>query len=250
MSDLTAEQFQVSVAAAIEGVENLYRQVDLLIAKLREELADDPDPLKLIRGTLGKAGKEDSKRVIVRYEYGALFEPADDEEGLDEEDEEDDDSEDEDADDAVDSQPKGKRKGRRHEVVAGQPLLAVRIGMFDPRKRASFAPEVQFAVMSDWALGDAPTQPEDRFSLQPYMMRRIARALADRTGTPSATRIRTNAAARSATAGGATKGKSRKLTCALPAGVESVPLYSINNTEALEKLTDRIKAMWSSVSGA
>ena len=249
MSDLTAEQFQVSVAAAIEGVENLYRQVDLLIAKLREQLAEDPDPLKLIRGTLGKAGKEDSKRVIVRYEYGALFEPADDEEGLDEEeDDEEGDSEDEDADDAVESQSKGKRKGRRHEVVAGQPLLAVRIGMFNPRKRASFAPEVQFAVMSEWALGDSPTQPEDRFRLQPYMMRRIARALADRTGTPSATRIRTNAAARSAN--GTAKGKSRKLTCALPAGVESVPLYSINNAEALEKLADRIKAMWSSVSGA
>src|SRR3954467_569096 len=104
MSDLTAEQFQLSVAAAIEGVENLYRQVDLLIAEVREQLAEDPDPLKLIRGTLGKAGKEDSKRVIVRYEYGALFEPADDEEGLDEEDDEDDDSEDEDADDAVGSQ--------------------------------------------------------------------------------------------------------------------------------------------------
>jgi hypothetical protein len=132
--------------------------------------------------------------------------------------------------------------------VAGQPLLAVRIGMFDPRKRASFAPEVQFAVMSDWALGDSATQPEDRFRLQPYMMRRVARALADRTGTPSSTRIRTNAAARLSS--GATKGKSRKLTCSLPAGVDAVPLYSINNAEALEKLADRIKAMWSSVSGA
>ncbi len=247
MSDLTAEQFQLSVAAAIEGVENLSRQVDLLLAKLREQLAEDPDPLKLIRGTLGKAGKEDSKRVIVRYEYGALFEPADDEEGLDEEDDEDDDSEDEDADDAVDSQSKGKRKGGRHEVVAGQPLLAVRIGMFDPRKRASFTPEVQFAVMSDWALGDSATQPEERFRLQPYMMRRVARALADRTGTPSGTRIRTSAAARSAS--GATKGKSRKLTCALPAGVVGVPLYSINNAETLEKLADGIKTMWSSVNG-
>jgi hypothetical protein len=78
------------------------------------------------------------------------------------------------------------------------------------------------------------------------MMRRIARALADRTGTPSATRIKTNAAARSS---GGAKGKSRKLTCALPAGVEAVPLYSINNAEALEKLADRIKAMWSSVNG-
>ena len=131
--------------------------------------------------------------------------------------------------------------------MAGQPLLAVRIGMFDPRKRASFVPEVQFAVMSDWALGDSTSQVDDRFSLQSYMLRRVSRALADRSGTPSGTRIKTSAAARSIA--GATKGKSRKLTCALPAGVEAVPLYSINNAEALEKLADRIKAMWSSVNG-
>jgi hypothetical protein len=248
MSDLTADQFQLAVAAAIEGVENLYRQVDLLIAKLREQLAKDPDPLTLIRGTLGKSGKEDSKRVVVRYEYGALFEPAtDDEDDLDDEDDEDDDSEDEDVDDAVASKSKEKRKGGRHEIVAGQPLLAVRIGMFDPRKRTSFAPEVQFAVMSDWALGDSATQPDDRFSLQSYMLRKITRALADRTGTPSGTRIKTSAAARSTS--GASKGKSRKLSCALPAGVLAVPLYSISNAEALEKLADRVKAMWSSVNG-
>jgi hypothetical protein len=248
MSDLTAEQFQLAVAAAIEGVENLYRQVDLLIAKLREQLAEDPDPLTLIRGTLGKSGKEDSKRVVVRYEYGALFFPAtDDEEDLDDEDDEDDDLEDEDVDDSVASKSKRKRKGGRYEIVAGQPLLAVRIGMFDPRKRTSFAPEVQFAVMSDWALGDSTSQADDRFSLQSYMLRRVTRALADRTGMTSGTRIKTSAAARSIT--GVTKGKSRKLTCALPAGVEAVPLYSINNGEALEKLADRIKAMWSSVNG-
>lgn len=249
MSDLTAEQFQLAVAAAIEGVENLYRQVDLLIAKLREQLAEDPDPLALIRGTLGKSGKEDSKRVVVRYEYGALFEPAtEDEEELDDEDDEDDDSEDEDVDGSVTSKSKGKRKGGRHDIVAGQPLLAVRIGMFDPRKRTSFAPEVQFAVMTDWALGDSTSQADDRFSLQSYMLRRVTRALADRTGMPSGARIKTSAAARSIT--GTSKGKSRKLTCALPAGVEAVPLYSINNAEALEKLADRIKVMWSSVNGA
>lgn len=249
MSDLTAQQFQEAVAAAIEGVENLYRQVDLLIAKLREQLAEEPDPLKLVRGTLGKSGKEDSKRVVVRYEYGALFEPAtgDDEDLDDEDDVVDDDAEDEDVDDSVGSKSKGKHKGGGHEIVAGQPLLAVRIGMFDPRKRASFTPEVQFAVMSDWALGDSAAQPDDRFRLQSYMLRRVARALADRTGAPKASRIKTNAAARSTS--GASKGKSRKLSCALPAGVEAFPLYSINNAEALETLADRIKAMWSSVNG-
>jgi hypothetical protein len=195
MSDLTREQFQTAVAAAIAGVEQLYRELDLLIARLREELAEEPEPLVLKRGTLGKAGKEDSKRVVVRYEYGALFEPAADDDDLDEDDdvEDEDADEDDDVDQAAGSKAKRKRGKSRHEIVASQPLLAVRIAMFDPRKRASFEPQVQFAVMSDWALGDTPAQPEDRFTLQAYMLRRLARALADRAGVASGARIRTSA---------------------------------------------------------
>lgn len=226
MSDLTREQFQAAVAAAIAGVEQLYREVDLLIARLREELAEEPEPLVLKRGTLGKAGKGESKRVVVRYEYGALFEPAADDDDLDEDDDELDDEdrdEEEDIEQAAGSKARRKRGKGRHEIAASQPLLAVRIAMFDPRKRASFEPQIQFAVMSEWALGDTPVQPEDRFTLQAYMLRRIARALADRAGVANGARIRTSAAARGGT--GLQKGKSRKLSCSLPAGVQTVPLY-------------------------
>jgi hypothetical protein len=249
MSDLTRDQFQAAVAAAIAGVEQLYREVDLLIARLREELAEEPEPLVLKRGTLGKAGKEDSKRVVVRYEYGALFEPAADDDEVDEDDDLDDEDADEDEDEQQDGS-KAKRKSRkgRHEIVASQPLLAVRIAMFDPRKRASFEPQIQFAVMSEWALGDTPVQPEDRFTLQAYMLRRVARALADRAGVANGARIRTSAAARGGT--GLPKGKSRKLSCSLPAGVQTVPLYSINATQALESLAEQMKQMWISVTGA
>jgi hypothetical protein len=253
MSDLTREQFQAAVAAAIAGVEHLYREVDLLVVRLREELAEGTEPLTLMRGTLGKAGKEDSKRVVVRYEYGALFEPAadDDDEEDDELDEDDgDEGEDDDADEEMGSKSKRKGKQRRHEIVAGQPLLAVRIAMFDPRKRDGFEPQIQFAVLSDWTLGDAPAQPDDRFTLQSYMLRRVARALADRTGPPNGTRVRTSAAARPS--GGThkgQKGKSRKLTCSAPAGVQGVPLFAINSAEALERLAEQMRQMWASVNG-
>jgi len=246
MSELTSEQFRAAVAAAISGVEHLYREVDLLIARLREELAEEPEPLALKRGTLGKAGKEDSKRVVVRYEYGALFEPAvdDDEDGDDEEDGDEDDGPEEPAG------PTGKRRGKkaRHEIVAGQPLLAVRIAMFDPRKRATFEPQIQFAVMNDWALGDSPAQPDDRFTLQAYMLKRVARALAERVGIAKGTRIRTAAAARRSS--GPQKGEDRKLSCALPVGVEAVSLYSIGSAEALENVAEQMKNMWVSVIGA
>lgn len=233
MSDLTQAQFRTAVAAAIGGVEHLYRQVDLLIARLREELAEDPDGLTLKRGTLGKAGKAESKRVVVRYEYGALFEPATD------------DGEDAEDGDEDEDEPEATGKRGSHELVSGQPLLAVRIAMFDPRRRADFEPQVQFAVMNDWALGDMPFQADDRFRLQAYMLKRLARALADRTGPPSVARIRTGAAARPI--GGSLKGKDRKLTCSLPGGVSAVPLYEMSDSAAVERLAADMKAMWSRI---
>jgi hypothetical protein len=243
MSDLTSEQFRAAVAAAISGVEHLYREVDLLITRLREELAEEPEPLTLKRGTLGKSGKEDSKRVVVRYEYGALFEPAI-AEGEDAED--DDDEDDEDGPERLTAGRKAKAK--RHEIVAGQPLLAVRIAMYDPRKRADFDPQMQFAVLSDWGLGEAPAPPDDRFTLQSYMLKRVARSLADRVGIAKGTRIRTTAAARRST--GREKGEDRRLSCSVPAGVEAVSLYSLSSSEALEKVAERMKEMWMSVIGA
>jgi hypothetical protein len=243
MSDLTSDQFRSAVAAAISGVEHLYREVDLLVARLREHLAEEPEPLTLKRGTLGKSGKEDSKRVVVRYEYGALFEPAVED---DEDTDEDEDAEDDDARDGSQVQ-NARGKSKRHEIVAGQPLLAVRIGMYDPRKRANFDPQIQFAVLSDWTLGESPSQPEERFTLQSYMLKRVSRALADRVGIPKGTRIRTTAAARRGT--GRQSGEDRKLSCSVPAGVEAATLYSINTGEALEKLAERMKDMWASVIG-
>jgi hypothetical protein len=245
MSELTNGSFRAAVAAAISGVEHLYREVDLLIAGLREGLAEEPEPLILKRGTLGKSGKEDSKRVV-RYEYGALFEPAADD---DDDNEEDDEGED---DDSLDESPaqvtRGKGKSKRHEIVAGQPLLAVRIAMYDPRKRVSFDPQIQFAVLSDWTVGDSAAQPDDRFTLQSYMLKRVSRSLSDRVGIAKGTRIRTTAAARRT--GGSPKSEDRKLTCSLPRGVEAVSLYSIDSATVLEQVVERMKTMWTSVIGA
>jgi hypothetical protein len=246
MNELTSEQFNAAVAAAISGIEHLYRETDLLIVRLREELADDPEPLTLKRGTLGKSGKEGSKRVVVRYEYGALFEPATDDQDDGEDDE--DGGEDDAPDEATAIGGRRKRKRSPHEIVASQPLLAVRIAMYDPHKLASFEPQVQFAVMSDWALGNSPAGPDERYRLQSYMLRRVSRALADRVGVSKGLRIRTTAAARRST--GPQKGEDRKLSCSLPAGVEAVPLYSMDSAEALETLAKRMKEMWTSVIGA
>ncbi len=38
--------------------------------------------------------------------------------------------------------------------------------------------------------------------------------------------------------------KNRKLRCQLPVGVETEPLYSLDNPEELNKLVGRIRTMW------
>ena len=243
MNELTQEQFRAAVVGGISGLEHLYREVAHLVARLREALAKQPEPLALKRGTLGKSGKEGS-HFVVRYDYGLLFEPAV------EDDEDSEDDEDGDEDDETEESPKaaGRKKGNRglHQLIASQPVLAVRIVMYDPRRREEFEPQIQFAVMTDWVFGDLPARPDARFMLKSSMLKRVARALAERVGVEKGTRIRTTATARRT--GGGQKGKLR-LSCLLPEGVEAASLYSIDSDEALERFAQRMKGMWTSVAG-
>ena len=67
MNELTKEQFRAAVVGGISGLEHLYREVAHLVARLREALAKEPEPLALKRGTFGKSGKEGS-HFVVRYD--------------------------------------------------------------------------------------------------------------------------------------------------------------------------------------
>jgi hypothetical protein len=71
--------------------------------------------------------------------------------------------------------------------------------------------------------------------------------LADGAGVANGARIRTSAAARGSSV--LREGKSRKLSCSLPAGVQAVPLHSIDTAQALESLAEQMKQMWISVAG-
>lgn len=242
MDEITREQFASAVSAAISSVHHLYREVDRLIAGLRDTLAEEPSPLTSIRGTLGKAGR-DPGRLVMRNEYGALFKPAAQDEDEGEEDDEDEGEEeaDEDAEDAAHRAKSSK--ARTPDIAADQPLLAMRIGLYDASKPDAFEPQIEYAVMSDWAIGNATAvRPGDRFLLQRYMLRRIPRALATSAGVPKGGRLVTRSAARRVA--GRKKGEDRRLSCRLPCGVEIVPLYSLNSAEKLDGLAHSMKAMW------
>jgi hypothetical protein len=243
MSDITREQFASAVAVAISSVQHLYREVDRLIVGLRDALAEEPNPLVPVRGTLGK-GVRDQTRFVVRNEYGSLFGPL----VADEEDvEEDDENLEEETEDAEDDETDGAaRKRSPAEMAADQPLLAIRIAMYDPLKRETFEPKIEYAVMSDWAIGNATsTPPGKRFVLARNMLRRIPRALAASSDVAKGGRLPTRAAVKRVV--GAKKGKDRRLSCRLRMGADTVPLYSLENAEELGRLAKRMKQMWTDV---
>jgi hypothetical protein len=240
MSDITRDEFASAVAAAISSVQHLYREVDHLIVGLRHMLAEEPNSLIPVRGTLGKSGRSQS-RLVIRNEYGALFAPAiidEDDEDAEEEDEELDDTA-EDADDDIET---ARRKRPPAEIGADQALLALRIAMYDPQKPDSFEPQIQYAVMSQWVIGKNAWAPDQRFVLARYMLRRVPRALSMSAGIPRGGRLITSAKVKRAVGG--KKSDDRRLGCMLPAGVEAFPLYSLDSATALRQLAERMKTMW------
>ena len=243
MSEITRDQFASAVATAISSVYHLYREVDRLMVALREALAEDPNALTPVRGTvMGKTGR-DPGRLVLRYEYGTLFGAV----TPDEDDvEEDDEDEGEEADEEGESEDGagGRRKSKPADIAADEPLLAVRVGMYDASKQTAFEPQLEYAVMSDWTIGDAKSAPGDRFVLQRYMLRRVPRALAMSNGIEKGGRLVTRSAARRVDGAKKGKGKDRRLSCRLPCGVEIVPLYSLDSADQLDQLAQRMKTMW------
>ena len=203
-------------------------------------LAEEPNSLIPVRGTLGKLGRSQS-RLVIRNEYGALFAPAIIEED-DEDAEEDEEELDDNAEDADDDIEPARRKRPPAEIAADQPLLAMRIAMYDPQKPDSSEPQIQYALMTQWAIGKNAWAPDQRFVLARTMLRRVPRALAFGASIPTGGRLMTSAKVKRAVGG--KKSNERQLGCMLPAGMKAVPLYLLDSATALGQLAEQMKKMW------
>ncbi len=188
---------------------------------------------------MARSGR-DQTRLVVRNEYGVLFTPqVSDDEDSDEADEDDEDLEEE-----SDEEITRARKRTPAEITADQFLLAVRIALYDPQKQEAFEPHVAFGVMGEWAVGGQAFAPDQRFLLARYMLRRIPKVLAGAETLSKGTRLQTAAGVKGAGSGKRTAG--RRLSCRLPTGVETVPLYSLDSADELDRLAQRMKDMWTS----
>ena len=88
----------------------------------------------------------------------------------------------------------------------------------------------------------------EQFTLDRSMLRRVPLSLGAGVGTGHASRLQTNASVKSVkhVVGAKHKKikKNRKLSCQLPVGVKTEPLYSLDSPEELNKLVGRIRTMW------
>ena len=240
MQQTTRTEFADAVGAAIAGVRHFYREVDRLVAGIRDALRSEPEPLKVMRGSTGKGSSaKQHGRVVLRDEYAILFEPdAEQDEALADDPEDDDDEE---GDEPEDEPQGGKRKSAPIELEPDQPLLALRLSLSTPQPVPGFEPSLQYAVLGDWWVSGV--RPDDAFVLKRYMLRRIPVILGH--AGDQAKRIKTRA--RVSGKGKGSKGD-RFVSCRILGGVHAVALYDLDEPKALDALAIRMKEHWHNVS--
>jgi len=242
MSELTKQEFTVAVHDAITAVRHLYREVDLLILGLREQLSA-MEALRPVPGTLGKSGRG-TNRLTVRFEYGVLFgledpnaELEDDNDGEGDGDGDGNDEEDVEVDNGDIAAPR-----RRIIELTEQRLLCLRISLHPQKPNTSFEPSIEYAIMDQWKIGDTPIPPGTSAPLRSQMLKKIPPSLADRTDNKPGTPLRTRARAHKATGQRAKGGKG--ISCRLPQGVQSIPLYELKDLSRLSQLAEGMALMW------
>ena len=239
MENVSPEQFAESVRTAIGTVTHFYSQIDRLNSSLNEALTSDDDALSILGGIPSQPGKRKDSRVI-RYDYGFLFSGDNtSDEDVDEEEELDDGLG---ADDELD---KPKRRKRVVEIFPDQAVLVLHTILYDPKRSDQLEPTILYAALNEWRCGTKQTKPKENepFRLRRYMAWRVIRAINHRTSASVGGRISTKAIVTGRGRGGP-KNPELELSGRLLAPIESVALYELDGSGAIEKLAEKIKAYW------
>ncbi len=240
MDKFTPQQFADSVRTAIGTVDHLFTQLDQLDAALRTSLTSEPQPLSVLTTTTTRRCKRSQYFRKNRFDYCALYKAnADDsEEDPEEEDELETDL------DADDETEKTSKKKKVIEFMPGDPLLAVRTLVYDPKLPDGLQPHIFYAALTDWRCGSKLTTPKAgaSFRLRRSMSWRILRAIDHRTSIPPDKRLHTNAIV--VGRGSGAKNVERRLSARLLGPIRSVKLYDLDGTNAVGQLAADMKAHW------
>jgi hypothetical protein len=241
MANLTREEFASAVSTSVSSVLHVYRETLRMISGLRQELLEHEEPLAVMRATWHK-GARDSTGLLLRYEYGLLFETTDEIE--DDDDLELDEAEGEEAEAEADEEPVGKKKKLPVELDPLRPLLCVRVVLYDARKSEGFEPCVQFAALGEWSTAAGVPAAGQPLLLARYMLKRIPATLAARPQPVAGQRIATRAKVRTGKKG--PKG-SNQLSCKLLTGIRSKPLFELDSPDAIPALAREMRELWESL---
>ena len=118
-------------------------------------------------------------------------------------------------------------------------LFTLRV--YDPRANDSFEPRITWGVMTEWAVGS-----DRRLRTRPSLSLEACSAEFQRcsaaTEVTRGGRLQTECHVQ--TKGASKKRKGNKLSCRVPMGTETVPLYTLDSREELERVAAEMKNMW------
>jgi hypothetical protein len=227
---LSREQFRTAVAQAIDGVLNVYHEVDAMLRELAMALGtDQPRFSTLVKRLVSGAGKNPDARFLRDY-HAWVFSPADSLEEEDEEDEE---------EDAEDDGEGGERTARKPmTVLAGSGVVIARAAVYD-RSTTTFEPTLTIASLKNWqASADVPGGTPLRIRRGNF--RRLMRDV-DRHRW-SAGKVNTLKTTVPVHLTGTVKGKPT-LVCELARTPERIPLFDITPAMVRE-IACKVRATW------
>jgi hypothetical protein len=233
---LNREQFRTALAQAIDGVLNVYSEVDAMLRELAMALAaDEPRFKALVKRLVPGAGKNPDTRFLRDY-HASAFSPADAEDEDDEEDDEDEESED-------DEDGASKKLRKALTVPAGSGIVLARAAIYD-RGATTFEPNLLIASLQNWRVaGDiAPGTP---IRITRTRIKRLLRIVdSHRWGAGKAiSALKTQIPVQPL---GFPKGK-HTLLCDITSLPERLPLFDVTPA-AIQGIASRVRATWSTLS--
>ncbi len=224
---MTREQFRTAVADAVNGVLNVYREVDGMLRELGTALADEePRFVPLVKRLFPSVSRKNPDARWLRSYQASVFAPAD----VATEAEEDDEEEDEEEDDDLDTDATSALTLR-----IGSGLVLARANIYD-RNKAGFEPTLAISTLLRCRL-DASLPTGTQLKISRARIKKLFRALDAHEGTGA---MHTNVWAHPV---GQPKAR-HKMIFDVPLGT-TTPLFDVSPASLLE-LAARVRSDWNS----
>lgn len=238
MPDLTREDFRAAVADAVNGLLNVYREVDAMLRELGTALgSDEPRFSMLGKKLVPTASSRNPDARYLRDYHAAVFTPSDASDDDEEDDDEDDDGEDED-----DGATQKTKKALTIETGSG--ILLARAAIHD-RSTTGFEPNLVVVALTRCRV-DPDVPSGTLFKVSRSRLRKIIRAM-DGFRWISSKPVNTLNTRVSVQVVGQPKNK-HTLFFDVPKEPERHPLFDVT-PDKIREIARRVRESWSAATG-